>query len=231
MVAYPRKVSSYILVFGFNGFGANRHAAGRVPISGSGRIMVTPRANPKCQRIGQRERTMSSSWICSFRVGLLLFVCGAQVLAQNAPASVSVDANAGRHPINPNIYGFAFGSKSDLAATNFAINRSGGNGTSTYNWQINAANHANDWYFESILDPPQTPGYDGDTFITQTRAANVGAQPLLTIPMINYLAKLGAGGATLWSYSIAKYGAQTGSDPYRPDAGNGISAATGKPIT
>jgi len=173
---------------------------------------------------------MSSAWICPFRVSLLLLLCTAQVLAQNGPASVSVDANASRHPISPNIYGFAFGAKSDLAATNFTVNRSGGNGTSTYNWQINAANHASDWYFESILDPPMTPGYDGDTFITQTRTANVGAQPMLTIPMINYLAKLGAGGATLWSFSIAKYGPQTGSDPYQPDAGNGIGAATGKAI-
>jgi len=173
---------------------------------------------------------MASKYIYAFRVGLLLLLCAAPALAQNAPATVSVDANAGRHAISPDIYGFAFGSKSDLAATNFTMNRSGGNGTSTYNWQINAANHASDWYFESILDPPETAGYDGDNFITQTRAANVGAQPLLTIPMVNYLAKLGTGGATLWSFSIAKYGAQTGSDPYQHDAGNGISAATGKPI-
>jgi hypothetical protein len=48
--------------------------------------------------------------------------------------------------------------------------------------------------------------------------------------MINYLARLGPGGAMLWSYSIAKYGRQTGSDPYQPDAGNGISAATGAAI-
>src|ERR1039457_6067806 len=135
---------------------------------------------------------MLATWISSFRISLLLFLCAGPILAQNAPASVSVDANAGRHPINPNIYGLAFGANSDLAATNFTLNRSGGNGTSTYNWQINAANHANDWYFESILDPPQTPGYDGDSFIAQTRTANLGAQPILTIPIINYLAKLGS---------------------------------------
>jgi hypothetical protein len=143
---------------------------------------------------------------------------------------VSVDASANRHAISPNIYGFAFGAESDLAATNFTMNRSGGNDTSTYNWQINATNHDLDWFFESILDPPQIAGYDGDTFIMQTRGANVGAQPLLTIPMIGYLANLGPNGAMLWSYSIKKYGAQTASDPYQPDAGNGIGAATGKPI-
>jgi hypothetical protein len=130
-----------------------------------------------------------------FRIAVLVSLCLGKVLAQNTPASVSVDANLSRHPINPGIYGFAFGSKSDLTATNFTMNRSGGNSTSTYNWQINATNHDLDWFFESILDPPQTAGYDGDSFITQTRNANVGAQPLLTIPMIGYLANLGPGGA------------------------------------
>ncbi|HWD00527.1 MAG TPA: glycoside hydrolase family 44 protein [Candidatus Sulfopaludibacter sp.] len=165
------------------------------------------------------------------RVLLPLFLIVAPLRAQNAATTVNVDANAARHPISPNIYGFAFGSQTDLSVTNFSLNRSGGNATSTYNWQINATNHASDWYFESILDPPQTAGYDGDSFITQTRSANVGAQPLLTIPMIDYLAKLGSNGAMTWSFSIAKYGAQTGHDLYQPDAGNGISSATGKNIT
>ena len=33
---------------------------------------------------------------------------------------------------------------------------------------------------------------------------------------------VGPGRSTLWSFSIAKYGTQTGWDPYNPDAGNGI---------
>jgi hypothetical protein len=173
---------------------------------------------------------MQSRRISLLRAGSLPLLCAALAIAQNPQASISVDANANRHGINPNIYGFAFGTASDLAATNFTMNRSGGNATSTYNWQINSANRASDYYFESILDPPQIPGYDGDNFIAQTRAGNSSAQPLLTIPMVNYLAKLGPGAATLWSYSVAKYGPQTSADPYQPDAGNGISAATGKPI-
>ena len=39
------------------------------------------------------------------RVGLAVAICATQ--AQNPPASVSVDANANRHAISPNIYGFA----------------------------------------------------------------------------------------------------------------------------
>jgi hypothetical protein len=168
-------------------------------------------------------------WIA--RPVLYLAVAGLQAVAQNAPVTVSVDANANRHPISPNIYGFGFATTQDLAVTNFTMNRSGGNGTSTYNWQINASNHASDWYFESILDSPGTPGYDGDNFIAQTRAGNATAQAMLTIPMVNYLAALGPNGAMKWSFSIAKYGAQTGSDFWQPDAGNGISSATGRAIT
>jgi hypothetical protein len=74
-----------------------------------------------------------------------------------------------------------------------------------------------------------TPGYRGDNFIATTRAANVGAQAMLTIPMIDYIGSLGPDRSTVWSFSIAKYGPQTGWDPYNPDAGNGVSTAPGNP--
>lgn len=179
--------------------------------------------------VGKR-RTRGVRAIGLFRYPVLYAVFISAAGAQNPATTVSVDANAAKHPISPDIYGFAFGATGDLSATNFTMNRSGGNATSMYNWQLNATNHASDWYFESILDPPETPGYDGDQFIKQTRAADVGAQPLLTIPMLNYIANLGPDGAKRWSFSVAKYGPQTSTDPWQPDAGNGISAATGKPI-
>ena len=52
---------------------------------------------------------------------------------------------------------------------------------------------------------------------------------MLTIPTIGWVAKLGPGRARLASYSIAKYGAQTGNDwQWFPDAGNGIRASDGR---
>jgi hypothetical protein len=51
----------------------------------------------------------------------------------------------------------------------------------------------------------------------------------MTVPMLGYLGKLGPGNSSLWSFSIKKYGPQTGSDPYQPDAGNGICTAAGNP--
>ena len=159
----------------------------------------------------------------------VLLAAAPQVLAQNPATYVAVDAQADRHSINSAIYGVAFAATSDLVALNAPLNRSGGNAQTSYNWQLNSDNRGADWYFESFADPVSTPGYREDDFIASTRAANVGAQALLTIPMINYIGSLGPGRSSLWSYSIAKYGPQTGWDPYNPDAGNGISTAPGNP--
>jgi hypothetical protein len=165
--------------------------------------------------------------------GLLLTILlgGAQILAQNALTSVAVDANANRHAINPNIYGISYGDAHDMAALNAPLNRWGGNATTRYNWQIDAHSAAADWYFETYSDGSGTPGGSADSFVTATRAASNGAEPMFTIPMIDYLARLGAGRTTLAGFSVRKYGAQTATDPWNADAGNGVSTATGRNIT
>jgi ABC-type uncharacterized transport system substrate-binding protein len=169
---------------------------------------------------------MSSACFRSSRTSVALLLCASAGFAQNPATTVSVDAKTNQHPISSMIYGMAAPTTDDLKATGFTMNREGGNGSSTYNWQIDATNHANDWYYETFLDPT----YDSDNIITWTRAANVGAQALLTMPMLGYLGNLGPGNTSLWSFSIKKYGPQTGSDPYQPDAGNGISTAEGNPF-
>jgi hypothetical protein len=140
----------------------------------------------------------------------------------NANVTVQIDALANRHDISPLVYGVAFASTSNqLSDLNAPIHRSGGNATTRYNWQINATSHAADWYFESIAESSSAAGGDGDNFIQESK--NGGAQAMLTIPIIGWVAKLGANRASLASYSIAKYGAQTDHDPYWADAGNGVS--------
>jgi len=161
----------------------------------------------------------------------LLLILGLPAFAQNPSTSVNIDANANKHGINPHVYGFSFASTADLINTNFTMNRYGGNSSTRYNWQINGDNRGSDWYFESYGDTSSVPGFRGDDFITSTRSAGVGAEALITIPMINYIGNLGSNRGSLRSFSIAKYGAQTGHDPYNSDAGNGVSAATGQDIT
>jgi len=147
----------------------------------------------------------------------------------NANVTIQLDALANRHAISPLIYGVAFASSSQLLDLNAPLHRSGGNGTTTYNWQNNAWNHAADWYFESIAESSSAAGGDGDDFITTSK--NGGAQAMLTIPMIGWVAKLGPGRTILASYNTNKYGPQSATDPWFPAAGNGVSLAAGLNIT
>ncbi|MBI3801511.1 MAG: PKD domain-containing protein [Deltaproteobacteria bacterium] len=145
----------------------------------------------------------------------------ASATAQNAAVTIHVDASVNRHAINPNIYGVAHASTAELNALNSPLNRNGGNNTTRYNWQLNADNRANDWYYESIGESSAVAGERGDTFIANSQAAN--AEAMLTLPLIGWVAKLGPGRQKLASFSIAKYGPQTDNDwQWFSDAGNGI---------
>jgi fibronectin type 3 domain-containing protein len=160
----------------------------------------------------------------------IILLGAVQSSAQNPATTVSVDANANRHAINPNIYGIAYGDAHDMTTLNAPLNRWGGDATSRYNWQIDAHSAGADWYFETYSDGSGTPAGSADAYVATTRA-NTGSEPLFTIPMIDYLANLGPNRSTLEGFSVKKYGPQTATDPYNSDAGNGVSSATGKDIT
>jgi hypothetical protein len=147
----------------------------------------------------------------------------------NNAVVIAVDAQFNRHLISPFIYGVAFATSNQLADLNFALNRSGGNSETRYNWQLNAHNHAADWYFESLADSPASPGAAADDFVANSK--NGGAEPVLTVPMIGWAPKLGSSRSHLASYSVTKYGVQTDIDPYWSDAGNGVSSASQSSIT
>lgn len=170
-------------------------------------------------------------WARPFSLLLVVLAGAASALADNPPTTVNVDASLNRHPINPNIYGVNYAETQDLVGLNAPLNRQGGNATSRYNWQIDAHATGADWYFETYADSSGTPSASADAFVDKTRGARNGAEPMLTIPMLDYLANLGPGRSTLAGFSVKKYGAQQSTDPWNSDAGNGISAATGKAIT
>jgi hypothetical protein len=150
-------------------------------------------------------------------------------LAATAPTVIVVNAAARHHAISPLIYGVAFASQADLAALNAPLNRSGGNNTSTYNWLTNAQNLDNDYYFESYPQPGTAAGASVDSFISSAKAAS--GEAAITIPMIGYVAKLGANRTKLPSFSVAKYGPQCAVDPYDTDAGDGLHTDCNTPIT
>jgi hypothetical protein len=151
-------------------------------------------------------------------------------IISNTAVAIQIDAQLNQHPISPLVYGVAFATSNQLADLNCPLNRSGGNAETSYNWQLNAHNHAADWYFESIDDGSATAGASADDFVANSK--NGGAQPMITIPMIGWAPKLGPQRGKLASYSISKYGLQAANDwQWYPDAGNGIVTNTTAPIT
>jgi hypothetical protein len=176
-------------------------------------------------------------WTIPLAFGLL--ACGCLLRAartEGAPAApagtvrIAIDVSRDRHPIDPRIYGVAFASKEALEELNAPLNRNGGNATTCYNWKLNAANRANDWFFESIAEDPPVPGGSVDAFIGASRAG--GAEPMLTIPTLGWVAKVGPNREKLCSFSQKKYGPQAANDAqYFPDAGNGIRKSDNQPIT
>jgi hypothetical protein len=158
----------------------------------------------------------------TFYVDDITLQSGQLTSSTNANVTVQIDAAVNRHAISPLIYGVAFAANSnELRGLNVPLHRSGGNSTTRYNWQSNVSSLAADWYFECLPNSPNTPGGDADDFIQESKDG--GAQAMLTIPIIGWVGKLGPGRTKLSSFSIAKYGSQTGSDPWWPDAGNGVS--------
>ncbi len=171
----------------------------------------------------------ANSPVPTFYVDDISLVASVITPGTNLPVSITVNAQSNRNAISSMIYGVAFATSNQLQDLNFTMNRSGGNEESTYNWEINAHGKGADWYFESYPDDSATPGESADSVVADSKAA--GAQALITIPMMSWGPKLGANRAMLASYSIAKYGPQTGYDPYHTDSGNGVSVTNATLIT
>ena len=164
-----------------------------------------------------------------------LFVCAVAVIisATSSPAQsavdVAIDAAANRRAIDPRIYGVAHADAAVVRDLRVKFHRWGGNVSTRHNWQANASNRSGDWYFESIADGPAVAGQSADNFVSLSKSN--GAEPSITIPILGWVAKVGPTRNSLASFSVAKYGAQTSTDQWFPDAGNGVSSATGRNIT
>jgi uncharacterized protein (TIGR03437 family) len=159
-----------------------------------------------------------------FRIALPLLLAPLCAPAQ----SLTVDAAAGRHAINPGVYGINFnwdqaGSKPAAAADNRAtMRRWGGNNTSRYHWQYDVWNIDSDWYFEVLPDTSVNASKlpNGSTFNRMVDQARVsGGSMIGTIPILGWLPKARQ---RMCSFSVKKYGAQCSTDPYWSDCGSGV---------
>ena len=143
------------------------------------------------------------------------FACAAQAQA------LAVDAGASRHPISPYVYGINEYADNGLAGImRIPLRRFGGDSTTSYNWQNDVSNAASDWYFENYAQYNGTPPLpDGSSFDLFHQAnLQTGALSLGTISLMDWTPK----DTTSCSFSVAKYGAQKGFNPYNTNCGNGV---------
>jgi hypothetical protein len=115
----------------------------------------------------------------------------------SVPASVtfSVTTQSGLRAISPLIYGVNPGALECAdASARFALCRLGGNRWSTYNWENNASNAGSDLCFQNdgALEASDTPGL-AVTRVMQ-EAAGVSAATLVTVPVLDYVARDKLGG-------------------------------------
>jgi hypothetical protein len=159
-----------------------------------------------------------------------------QTFAANG-ITLTVDANAGRRPISPYIYGMNFADEALAAELDLPVNRWGGNSTTRYNWQIDTYNTASDWYFQNIPNANNNvsalpAGSASDKFVEQNK--RTATESFITIPMIGWVAKRRPPNDSHpydCGFSIVKYGAQQSNDwQWDPDCGNGRKP-DGTPIT
>jgi hypothetical protein len=157
-------------------------------------------------------------------------------VAPSTTIHVTVDVLTNRHPISPYVYGGAFPKDAaTITDSGLPMVRWGGNGASTYNWELGTTNADNDYYFEDFAFGALNNSADSDSaqFIKDVKAA--GSAPLMTMVMLPWVAQSpetstqqGTGADNYhWSFSAAKDGTQFCSvDQYNNDAGNGIIAGT-----
>lgn len=125
-----------------------------------------------------------------------------QAPAAAAGPALTVDAGDQTHAISPFIYGMNAYVLDTATATdvNVAVVRWGGDGTSRYNYLLNATSSASDWYFENQSGATFTwPTGNFNDLVTS--ADSIGAATLATVPVLGWVAK----DATSCSFPVAKY--------------------------
>ncbi|WP_158289693.1 glycoside hydrolase family 44 protein [Paenibacillus flagellatus] len=136
---------------------------------------------------------------------------------------IGIDTSADRRVVSPDIYGINFNdmhpNDSELA---FPVQRWGGNNTTRYNWELDVANRASDWFFINYPydndHPEQLPhGSTSDKFVDDVLADN--GKVLLTVPTIGWTPKERA---VHYGFSQQKYGPQQARADELRDAGNGV---------
>jgi len=164
---------------------------------------------------------------------------GVNAATASTAVTISIDALSNRHTISPYVYGFAYpNSPADIAGTGATEVRWGGDATSTYNWQLQTYNAGADWYFEDLAASGFNDGSAGSSTQFIADVKNAGANPLMTMVMLPWVAQSPETSTTQggtdnyhWSYSVGTFGPQCSVDPYNADAGDGLQTDCSTAVT
>lgn len=161
-------------------------------------------------------------------VCIAVLLLPARALSQ---VSITVDPSQDRHPISPLVYGANFAAADQIAQGALTVTRWGGNRTTRYNYQVDADNTGQDYYFENLpgcwssaanwcspvpTDPQTQSG--ANAFLQGALTANVAA--LFTVPTMGWIAKAPQYGHP-FDCSCTATG-QDSYDPYQTNCGNGL---------
>jgi Glycoside hydrolase family 44 len=161
-----------------------------------------------------------------------LLVAPATSVASPGPA-LAVNGGADHHAIGPYIYGMNFASPRLANQLDLPVDRWGGNTSDTYNWKIGSSNTGNDYYFENIPDCFDAPTYtcdDGPKFGYQRfvqKDRSIGAQSLMTLPMMGWVAKDGKPNHPFTCGFPPSVSMNQTFDPYDSNCGNGVRKSNG----
>ncbi len=161
------------------------------------------------------------------------------VIAATSGITVSIDVLANRHSISPFIYGGAYPQDAaHVTDSGTTFVRWGGDATSTYNWQLETNNAANDYYYEDYTASGFSNGDDASSTQFITDVENAGSHPLMTMVMLPWVAQSPETSVTQggtdnyhWSFSVAEFGTQCSTDYWNSDAGDGLESDCSTPVT
>ncbi len=174
-------------------------------------------------------RSIGNDWVYLDKIALIKGSgaprVGASYDVSTLPqVTLAVDCAAKSTKISPYIYGIAYypfddkkqGSQWLVDAT---VRRWGGNPTSVYNWELDAWNTGNDWYYEN------GPAGSYSKFFADNESHKMAST--LTVPILGWVSK----DKTSYSFPVSAVGPQESVDPYKNDAGNGKKKDSGQPVS
>ena len=156
-----------------------------------------------------------------------------------ATVNVTVNVLANRHAISPYVYGGNFPQNAAaITDSGLSLVRWGGNGASTYNWQLGTNNSDNDYYFEDYAFGALNNPADSNSaqFIKDVKAA--GSVPLMTMVMLPWVAQSAETSTTQggsdnyhWVFSVSLDGACSSNvDYWNKDAGVNLKSDCQTPM-